>query len=99
MSNTAGPLRKGHSHWQNIKATKTKNDQERAKKISQFLKKAERAVLRGGFDAALNKDLASVMKDYQSNHLPKESLTNFLDKLKKRAPSVAPEKVSDSTDL
>jgi transcriptional/translational regulatory protein YebC/TACO1 len=80
LSSTLG---KGHSHWQNIAATKGKNDAARSKEISYLLKKAKEAVKHsGGFDMKLNKKLADVHKDYKSKSLPQDSFDKFLTRLK-----------------
>ncbi|MFH4982099.1 hypothetical protein AB6A40_008808 [Gnathostoma spinigerum] len=81
----ASPLFKGHSKWQNIKATKTKFDQQRSQQINVMLRRVKAAVKDGGgFDMKLNRKLAAVNQDYKAAGLPLDTLNNFLKKLKEK---------------
>lgn len=76
-------LLKGHSKWQNIKATKSKNDDLRSKRINEYLKKIKNAV-KDGFDTKFNKRLADLERDYLKESLPMETFKNTLKRLKVR---------------
>ncbi|CAI5444595.1 unnamed protein product [Caenorhabditis angaria] len=73
---------KGHSKWQNIKATKGKNDMIKSKATNFLLKKVRGAVSRGGFDLKLNRELAGLENDFRAQGLPLDTFKNFLQKLK-----------------
>ncbi|KAK6018786.1 DNA-binding regulatory protein, YebC/PmpR family [Ostertagia ostertagi] len=77
-------LFKGHSKWQNIKATKGKNDMLRSKAITVLLTKVRSAVSRGGFDPKLNRELAGLEQEFRAKGLPLDTLKNFLIKMKER---------------
>ncbi|KAL6727380.1 hypothetical protein Aduo_009260 [Ancylostoma duodenale] len=77
-------LLKGHSKWQNIKATKGKNDMMKSQAMNVLLKKAKAATLRGGFDLKLNRELGALEQDCRSQGLSLDTFRNFLAKLKDR---------------
>lgn len=78
----APSLSKGHSKWQNIKATKTKNDDAKSKKIIFFLKKMKVIVRAGGFDPKFNKKLFDLEKDYVKESLPLDTFHRHLQQCK-----------------
>ncbi|CAI2349833.1 unnamed protein product [Caenorhabditis sp. 36 PRJEB53466] len=73
---------KGHSKWQNIKATKGKNDMIRSKATNFLLRKVRGAVSRGGFDLKLNRELADVEQEFRAQGLPLDTFKTFLQKMK-----------------
>lgn len=75
-------LVKGHSKWQNIKATKNKNDDARAKKINMYLKKVKAIVNKDGFDIKFNKKLAELEKVFIKESLPLDTFTKFIQRCK-----------------
>ncbi|CAJ0598813.1 unnamed protein product [Cylicocyclus nassatus] len=77
-------LLKGHSKWQNIKATKGKNDMIKSQAMNNMLKKVKAAALRGGFDLKLNKELGALEQDFRSQGLSLDTFKNFLVKLKNK---------------
>ncbi|KAI6177598.1 putative transcriptional regulatory protein [Aphelenchoides bicaudatus] len=81
----APSLFKGHSKWQNIKATKGKNDAIKAKKISFLLTKLKAVVKStGGFDLKLNRNLANLKQEFITQNLPLDTFNNYLVKLKNK---------------
>jgi len=76
------PCQKGHSKWQNIKATKGKNDMIKSQATNQLLRKVRSAVTRGGFDLKLNRELSALESDFRSQGLSLDTFKNFLQKLK-----------------
>ncbi|WKX99576.1 hypothetical protein Q1695_014450 [Nippostrongylus brasiliensis] len=79
-----GGLFKGHSKWQNIKATKGKNDMLRSQAITTMLKKVKSAASRGGFDLKLNRELAALEQEFRAKGLPLDTFKNFLVKMKEK---------------
>ncbi|KAK6043875.1 DNA-binding regulatory protein, YebC/PmpR family [Cooperia oncophora] len=77
-------LFKGHSKWQNIKATKGKNDMLRSKAITTLLTKVKAAVAHGGYDTKLNRELAALEQEFRSKGLPLDTFKNFLTKMKEK---------------
>uniref|UniRef100_A0AC34REI8 Uncharacterized protein n=1 Tax=Panagrolaimus sp. JU765 TaxID=591449 RepID=A0AC34REI8_9BILA len=75
---------KGHSKWQNIKATKGKNDLLRSQKVNQILKRVKTAVKHDGFDLKLNRKLADLQLEYKAAGLPLDTFNNFLARLKSK---------------
>ncbi|KHN86798.1 putative transcriptional regulatory protein [Toxocara canis] len=75
-------LLKGHSKWQNIKATKGKMDMLKSQTTNMLLRKVKSAVQRGGFDLKLNKELAALQQQFRSEGLSLDSFNNFLLRLK-----------------
>uniref|UniRef100_A0A8R1E8C0 Translational activator of cytochrome c oxidase 1 n=2 Tax=Caenorhabditis japonica TaxID=281687 RepID=A0A8R1E8C0_CAEJA len=75
---------KGHSKWQNIKATKGKNDLIRSKATNYLLRKVKGAVSRGGFDLKLNRELVDVEQEFRAQGLPLDTFKSFLQKLKEK---------------
>uniref|UniRef100_A0A915CK97 Uncharacterized protein n=1 Tax=Parascaris univalens TaxID=6257 RepID=A0A915CK97_PARUN len=75
-------LLKGHSKWQNIKATKGKTDMIKSQKMNFLLRKVKSAVERGGFDLKLNKELAGLQQQFRSECLSLDSFNSYLRKLK-----------------
>ncbi|KAK6742524.1 hypothetical protein RB195_010035 [Necator americanus] len=75
-------LLKGHSKWQNIKATKGKNDMLKSQAMNVLLKKTKAAALRGGFDVKLNRELSALEQDCRAQGLSLDTFRNFLTKLK-----------------
>ncbi|KHJ95643.1 DNA-binding regulatory protein, YebC/PmpR family [Oesophagostomum dentatum] len=75
-------LFKGHSKWQNIKATKGKNDMIKSQAMNTLLKKAKAAALRGGYDLKLNRELSALEQDCRSQGLSLDTFRNFLIKMK-----------------
>ncbi|PIC41191.1 hypothetical protein B9Z55_008697 [Caenorhabditis nigoni] len=73
---------KGHSKWQNIKATKGKNDMIKSKATNFLLRKVKGAVSRGGFDLKLNRELADLETEFRAQGLPLDTFKNFLQKMK-----------------
>ncbi|CAB3402238.1 unnamed protein product [Caenorhabditis bovis] len=80
----SGADMKGHSKWQNIKATKGKNDMIKSKATNFLLRKVRGAVSRGGFDLKLNRELAGLEQEFRAQGLPLDTFKNFLQKLKDR---------------
>lgn len=76
-------LPKGHSHWQNIKETKGKNDAAKAKIIGTLLNKAKHAA-KYGLDLKLNNKLAAVQKEFKANALNMDTFDRFLERMKVR---------------
>lgn len=72
----------GHSKWQNIKSTKTANDQARAKLISRYVMMVKRAVISGGYqgDPKLNSKLATLLAEAQKLSLPKATLERAIER-------------------
>ncbi|CAD6197576.1 unnamed protein product [Caenorhabditis auriculariae] len=79
---TTPAMFKGHSKWQNIKATKGKNDMIKSQTTNLLLRKVRGAVSRGGFDLKLNRELAGLEQDFRSNGLSLDTFKNFLQKIK-----------------
>ncbi|TKR64284.1 hypothetical protein L596_024849 [Steinernema carpocapsae] len=76
---------KGHSKWQNIQATKGKNDLQKSKATNNLLKKMKIAVKTGGsFDIKLNKDLAAVQLEFKQSGLSLDTFNNGLKRLKEK---------------
>jgi hypothetical protein len=76
-------LTKGHSKWQNIKATKGKNDAEKAKKMAMFMERLKKVIKApGGFDMKLNRELEKLQLEYRKQSLPIDTFNNRLAKLK-----------------
>ncbi|CAP33890.1 Protein CBG15714 [Caenorhabditis briggsae] len=73
---------KGHSKWQNIKATKGKNDMIKSKATNFLLRKVKGAASRGGFDLKLNRELADLETEFRAQGLPLDTFKNFLQKMK-----------------
>ncbi|CAJ0575645.1 unnamed protein product, partial [Mesorhabditis spiculigera] len=78
---TSATLRKGHSHWQNIRATKEKNDTQRARAINLLLQKMRSAV-KGGYDSKLNRNLAAVEAEFLKQGLGMDTYKRTLQRLK-----------------
>lgn len=77
---------KGHSHWQNIKDIKQKNDIEKSQKINKFLVKMKVAVKEaGGMDPKYNSKLAKLQAEYQKAGLPMDTFRKKLSQLKDAA--------------
>uniref|UniRef100_A0A1I7ZX26 Translational activator of cytochrome c oxidase 1 n=1 Tax=Steinernema glaseri TaxID=37863 RepID=A0A1I7ZX26_9BILA len=75
---------KGHSKWQNIKATKGKNDMLKSRQTNYLVKKVKTVVKKGGFDLKLNKDLAAVQLEFKQNGLSLDAFNNALKRLKEK---------------
>lgn len=75
-------LFKGHSKWQNIKATKFKNDDERSKRINIYLRRLKPILRADGFDPKFNKKLNELEKEYVKESLPLDTFHRFIQKCK-----------------
>ncbi|KAK0420874.1 hypothetical protein QR680_014939 [Steinernema hermaphroditum] len=73
---------KGHSKWQNIKATKGKNDMLKSRQTNYLVRKVKSVVKKGGFDLKLNKDLAAVQLEFKQQGLSLDAFNNALKRLK-----------------
>lgn len=73
---------KGHSKWQNIKATKGKNDMARSQKVNQILKRVKTAVKHEGFDIKLNRKLADLQLEFKAAGLPMDTFNTYVTRLK-----------------
>ncbi|KAF8359461.1 taco-1, partial [Pristionchus pacificus] len=73
---------KGHSKWQNIKATKGKNDLIKSQAMNHLLKKVTAATRKGGFDLKLNRDLAGLEQEFRAQGLPLDTFKTYLQRLK-----------------
>lgn len=72
----------GHAKWQNIKSTKSANDQARAKLISRYVLLVRRAVVMGGYqgDPKLNSKLQGVLSEAQKLSLPKATMERAIER-------------------
>uniref|UniRef100_A0A7E4ZT02 Transcriptional regulatory protein n=1 Tax=Panagrellus redivivus TaxID=6233 RepID=A0A7E4ZT02_PANRE len=77
-------LLKGHSKWQNIKATKGKNDLLKSQKTNLLLRRVKTAVSTGGYDLKLNRKLADLQLEFKSLGLSLDTFNNYLVKLKNK---------------
>uniref|UniRef100_A0A914H1C7 G-patch domain-containing protein n=1 Tax=Globodera rostochiensis TaxID=31243 RepID=A0A914H1C7_GLORO len=77
---------KGHSHWQNTKDVKAKNDVAKGKALSDTYIKMKRAV-KDGFDPKTNKKLQDIMSEMRKQSLPLDKFRTYLEKLKQGADS------------
>ncbi|KAL3118029.1 hypothetical protein niasHT_005272 [Heterodera trifolii] len=77
--------RKGHSHWQNTKDVKAKNDAIRATGLNEMMKQTRKAV-KDGYDPKTNRKLQKIMEDMKKQSLPLDKFRTFLEKLKQNAP-------------
>ncbi|GMS89119.1 hypothetical protein PENTCL1PPCAC_11294, partial [Pristionchus entomophagus] len=73
---------KGHSKWQNIKATKGKNDLMKSQAMNSLLKKVTAATRKGGFDLKLNRDLAGLEQEFRAQGLPLDTFKTYVQRLK-----------------
>ncbi|KAE9553614.1 hypothetical protein FO519_003159 [Halicephalobus sp. NKZ332] len=81
---TSPVVLKGHSKWQNIKATKGKNDLMKSQKMNMLLRKVKTAVRQDGFDIKLNRKLADLQLEFKSAGLSLDTLNNYLVRLKSK---------------
>ena len=79
---TSPTILKGHSKWQNIKATKGKNDLLKSQKMNTLLKRVKTVVRQEGFDPKLNRKLADLQLEFKAAGLSLDTLNNYLIKLK-----------------
>ena len=79
---TSLPVLKGHSKWQNIKATKGKNDLIKSQKMNMLLKRVKTVVRQDGFDLKLNRKLADLQLEFKAAGLSLDTFNNYLVKLK-----------------
>ncbi|GMT18028.1 hypothetical protein PFISCL1PPCAC_9325, partial [Pristionchus fissidentatus] len=73
---------KGHSKWQNIKATKGKNDLIKSQAMNSLLKKVSAATRKGGFDLKLNRELAGLEQEFRAQGLPLDTFKTYVQRLK-----------------
>ncbi|VDK55943.1 unnamed protein product [Anisakis simplex] len=73
---------KGHSKWQNIKATKGKMDLLKSQTTNMLLRKVKSAVQKGGFDLKLNRELSTLQQQFRASGLSLDTFNNYLLKLK-----------------
>lgn len=73
---------KGHSKWQNIKATKGKNDLIKSQAMNSLLKKVTAATRKGGFDLKLNRELTGLEQEWRAQGLPLDTFKTYLQRLK-----------------
>ncbi|GAU87237.1 hypothetical protein RvY_00121 [Ramazzottius varieornatus] len=75
-------LWKGHSHWQNIQATKGKNDFERSLVMASISRQLRFAVRKNGSaDPKKNSDLAKIMEEAKKLNLPNDSIERVIAKM------------------
>ncbi|GMR41982.1 hypothetical protein PMAYCL1PPCAC_12177, partial [Pristionchus mayeri] len=73
---------KGHSKWQNIKATKGKNDLIKSQATNLLLRKVAAATRKGGFDLKLNRELAGLEQEFRAQGLPLDTFKAYVQRLK-----------------
>jgi len=71
---------KGHSHWQNIKSTKGKKDEEFSKLLVFYQKKINQTIRDGGADPKKNKMLDKIILDGQKENIPLTTLQKIVQR-------------------
>ncbi|XP_052812868.1 probable transcriptional regulatory protein THEYE_A1868 [Mya arenaria] len=71
----------GHSHWQNIRRTKTATDAKFGKEVSRLNGILKQAILDGGPEEKGNKKMTDVIEQMKKAGVPKQNIKSMIDNI------------------